>query len=163
MFNSSHELVDLCSKLLPSELIKKNTDFDIMQNTHKAIAGYIFKCVSEHINGLDVILTEAMEATKNEGIYLWGAGRFGIPLAHYLRARDVVIRGIIDNSSCGKKIDGFKIISFEEVPDNVKIFITVSDKDATADIENQITAVHSHTLIVKYADLSRYINNKEYI
>ena len=93
-----------------------------------------------------------MGASKDEGIYLWGAGKYGIPLARYLEERDVVINGIVDNKSCGKEIDGFNIISFEKTTNQSKIFIAVIDEKAQVDIEHQILAIHPKTLIVKYSD-----------
>ena len=55
------------------------------------------------------MILKTLGVSKDEGIYLWGAGKFGIPLAHYLKERDVIINGIVDNKSYGKEIEGFNI------------------------------------------------------
>lgn len=153
LFEGSEELLDLCAGLLPRDLIQKNKAFDISQNAQKVMAGYVNKCIEEHIDGIDESILETMEVSKDEGIYLWGAGKFGIPLARYLKERDVIINGIVDNKSYGKEIAGFNIISFEEVTVESKIFIAVSNIDANVEIEHQILARYPKAKIIKYQDL----------
>jgi len=153
MFDKSEELLNLCARLLPIDLIQKNIVFDISQNAQKAMTAYINKCIEEHIDGIDELILKTIGVSKDEGIYLWGAGKFGIPLAHYLKERDVIINGIVDNKSYGREIEGFNIISFEEVTDEPKIFIAVSNKDANVEIERQILAIHPEALVFKYQDL----------
>lgn len=155
MFDNAEGLLDLCAGLLPIDLIQKNVEFDISQNAQKAMAAYVNKYIEEHIDGIDELILKTIGVSKDEGIYLWGAGKFGIPLAHYLKERDVIINGIVDNKSYGKEIEGFNIISFEEVADESKIFIAVSNKEANVKIEHQILAIHPEALIVKYQDLHK--------
>jgi len=153
LFGKSEELLDLCAGLLPIDLIQKNIEFDISQNAQKAMVAYVNKCIEEHIDEVDELILKTIGISKDEGIYLWGAGTLGIPLAHYLKERDVIINGIVDNKFYGKEIEGFNIISFEEVTDEAKIFIAVSNKEANAEIEQQILAIHPEAVIVKYQDL----------
>ena len=153
MFDKAEGLLDLCAGLLPIDLIQKNKDFDIRQNVQKEMAAYANKCVEEHINGVDELILKTMGVSKDEGIYLWGAGKFGIPLAYYLKERGVIINGIIDNKSHGKEIEGFTIIPFEKVRNKPKIFIAVSNKEENVEIELQILAIYPEALIVKYQDL----------
>ena len=155
MFDKADGLLDLCAGLLPIDLMQKNIDFDIRQNAQKEMVAYVNKCIEEHIDGIDKLILKTMRISKDEGIYLWGAGKLGIPLAHYLKERDVVINGIIDNKSYGKELEGFNIIPFEKVTNEAKIFIAVSNKEANVEIELQILATHPEALIVKYQDLYR--------
>ncbi len=91
-----------------------------------------------------------MQYIHQEFIY---GGRYGIPLAKYLQDRGVVISGIIDNKLSDKNIQGFNMISFDNVNDGAKIFIAISDKDANKSIVEQILQVHNSTVIRKYQDL----------
>lgn len=153
MFDKSEELLDLCAGLLPVALMQKNVQFDIIQNLQRIISAYVNKYIIESIDGFDELLLKTMGVSKDEGIYLWGAEKCGIPLANYLKKRGVVINGIIDNKSFGKEIEGFNIIPFEKVRDKPKIFIAVFSKEANAEIEHQIQTIHPNALIAKYQDL----------
>lgn len=82
-----------------------------------------------------------------------GAGRFGIPLAHYLQKRHVAIKGIIDNKLHGKEIGGFNILSFDDICDETSFFITVLDSKINEKIEKQILTKYPFAKVVKYQDL----------
>ena len=153
MFDEADGLLDLCAGLLPTDLVQRNKEFDSRQNGHTIMAGYVNKCVEENVDGIDELIVRTFGLSKDEGIYLWGAGNLGIPLAHYLRKRGVIINGIIDNKFYEKQIEGYDIIPFEKVADNVKIFISVVAKEANVAIENQILEKYPEALIVKYQDL----------
>lgn len=65
-----------------------------------------------------------------------------------------------------KSIEGFNIILFEEVANEAKIFIAVSNKEANAEIEHKILAIHPEGLIVRYKDLPEeafeFLNSYKY-
>lgn len=123
MFDASAELLEVCSNLISIDKMHKNIEFDKMKNFQRIIAGYVKRCVEGNINGVDDAILSALDVSRTDGIYLWGAGRYGLPLARYLCDRHVVIKGIIDNAFLSIKSDEFNIVSFADVNDGSKIFI----------------------------------------
>ena len=152
MFESSSDLAELCSSLLPVEDIRKNISFDKHKRQIEN-SSIVDKCVREGIDGIDRIILKSLGASRSTGIYLWGAGTYGLRLAKYLQERKVRINGIIDNNLSGNVIDGFHIYAFEDVGDGVKIFVSVSKKEANESIVGQIGSLHSLSTVVRYQDL----------
>ncbi len=153
MFDSCPELIKLCTNLIDVQMMESNIEFDNSVNSQKATAAYVNKAVEEDVDGIDGSILKGLRADADEGIYLWGAGKFGIPLAKYLRKRDVAINGIVDNKLHGQCVDGFDIVSLDDVKKDSKIFIAVSDIDANLSINNQIKESGKNITVIHYADL----------
>jgi hypothetical protein len=154
LFDSSDELLDICSRLISTEKMQKNIEYDNKTNAQKAVAAYINKAIEENIDGIDDVILSSLESSKNEGIYLWGAGTNGRALAKYLGERNVKINGMIDNNISIVKDEEFNAISFENVSDGAKIFITVVKKESNDDIIKQVRCSgHKKTVIVEFQDL----------
>jgi hypothetical protein len=153
LFDTSEELLDLCTRLIGADQMQKNKEFDRSANGQTAVAGYIRKCAEEDVDGVDRIVLDTMDASVDEGIYIWGAGHYGTLLARYLRKRNVAINGIIDNNYLKKTNEEFEVIPFDAVEDGAKIFIAISKKESNIAIERQIRSRHRRTTIVKFSDL----------
>lgn len=153
MFDSCPELLELCTHLIDVKRMESNIEYDNSVNSQKATAAYVNKAVEEDIDGIDSCILEGLQIEAGEGIYIWGAGKFGIPLAKYLRNRNVVIKGIIDNKLHGERVEDFDIISLDDVKNEAKIFIAVSNKDANSSISNQIKESGKTITAIQYADL----------
>lgn len=153
LFDNSEKLLNLCANIIDNKQKQRNIEFDILTNAQRIVALYVNKCVEKNIDGIDDIILNALDASRNEGIFLWGRGKYGMPLAKYLRERKVLINGIIDNDYSEKMKDGFKIIPFERVNDGVKIFIAVTKKEDNEAIVKQIMSQHRKSKIIKYQDL----------
>lgn len=74
------------------------------------MAGWVDMCVEKDIDGIDRIIIDALEVTKSNGIYLWGAGRLGTSLAKYLTRRGVILKGIVDNDITKDLVEGINNI-----------------------------------------------------
>lgn len=153
MFDKSKELITFSESLLSVDQMQRNIDFDNQTNAQRATAAYVNKCIEENIDGIDRRILDAFCCTVETGIYLWGAGKYGIPLAKYLCDREVNVQGIIDNKKSGEVCDGFQIISPEAIPFGAKIFIAVLNKDANNSITTQIEQINIGACIVRYEDL----------
>jgi hypothetical protein len=153
MFDTSEELLNICTNLISFEKMQKNIEFDNKTNAQKAIGGYINKCIEENIEGLDNAVLRCLKASRNEEIYLWGAGKYGRALAKYLGERNIKIKGIIDNNILAEGDEKFNIIPFDNVDDGAKIYIAVANKEANEDIVKQVMSRHNRTVIVRFQDL----------
>lgn len=153
LFDFSPELLGLCSGLIDFAKIEANIEFDEKYHKQETIASYANKCAVEEIDGLDRIILKGLNAESGEGIYLWGAGKYGISLADYLIKRKVRINGIVDNKLYGQRLEGLRIISFNEVRNGAKIFIAISSPTANTSIDRQIKDSRKDIIAVHYADL----------
>lgn len=157
LFDSSEELLEFCSTILTNDQTQRNVLFD-QRNIQQNNAGIVDKCVREKIDGIDREILRHFDEKKVDvsqytGLYLWGAGKYGIRLAKYLNERGIKIAGIIDNNRYGRFIEGFGICSFDEVPDGAPIFIAVSRADVNLTICNQIKKSYKSCTVIKYEDL----------
>lgn len=153
MFDNCLELKEFCSSLISIDKMQKNVDFDNMMNSQKATAAYINKCVEENVDGLENSILDALNATADEGIFLWGAGKYGLALANYLRDRNVSIAGIIDNEKQGEEMNGFFIQSPDVIPTKAKIFIAIAKKEANKSIVKQIDQMGIEATVIRYEDI----------
>jgi len=153
MFDRCPELIEFCSSLISVEKMQENIDFDNKMNAQKATAAYINKCVEENVDGVEQSILETLNATADEGIFLWGAGKYGLALANYLRDRNIAIAGIIDNEKQGEKIDDFAIQAPNILSTNAKIFIAVANKEANKSIAEQIVHMGIDAYVVRFEDL----------
>jgi hypothetical protein len=162
MFDTSDELLNICTCLISIEKMQNNIEFDNKTNANKAVAAYINKCIEENIDGLDNAILSSLGVSKNDGIYIWGAGKYGRALVKYLGERNIKIKGIIDNKILTKEDESYNIIPFEKVDDMAKIYIAVSNKEANEDIVKQVMSRHNRIVIVRFQDLYQgdlYNNN----
>jgi hypothetical protein len=153
MFDTSDELLDICTCLISLEKMQNNIEFDNTINASKAVGAYINKCIEENIDGLDDAILSSVGVSRNDGIYIWGAGKYGRALAKYLSERNIKIKGIIDNKILTEEDEKYNVIPFEKVEDMAKIFIAVSNKEANEDIVKQVMSRHNRTVIVRFQDL----------
>lgn len=154
MFDSSTALLNVCAGLINADKMRDNIEFDKSKYAWRATVAFVNKCVEEDVDGADKAILSALGATREEGIYLWGAGKFGLPLAEYLIHKGIALRGIIDNAYLSRKSDKLDVIPFDEVEDGSKIFITVVNEKIKDEILEQIKKCHSRTKAVGYADIS---------
>jgi hypothetical protein len=162
MFDTSDDLLNICTCLISIEKMQNNIEFDNKTNANKAVAAYINKCIEENIDGLDNAILSSLGVSKNDGIYIWGAGKYGRALVKYLGERNIKIKGIIDNKILTKEDESYNIIPFEKVDDMAKIYIAVSNKEANEDIVKQVMSRHNRIVIVRFQDLYQgdlYNNN----
>jgi hypothetical protein len=156
MFDTSDDLLNICTCLISIEKMQNNIEFDNKTNAQKAVGGYINKCIEENIDGLDNAILSSLGVSKNDGIYIWGAGKYGRALVKYLGERNIKIKGIIDNKILTKEDENYNVISFDKVNDGAKIFIAVANKEANEDIVKQVMSRHNRTVIVRFQDLYNY-------
>jgi hypothetical protein len=153
MFDTSDELLDICSCLISIEKMQSNIEFDNKNNANKALAGYIEKCIEENIDGIDNAILSSLGVSRKDGIYIWGAGKYGRALAKYLSERNIKIKGILDNKILTEEDEKYNVMPFEKVDDMAKIYIAVYDKKANEDIVKQVMSRHTRTVIVRFQDL----------
>ncbi len=153
MFGSSDDLMKVCTSLLDKDTIHNNLIFDAKKNVYRENVKNIERCIEEDIDGLEQVILNAFGETYNGGIYLWGAGKKGIPLATYLKSRGVVIKGIIDNNLYGSNVNGLNICSLDEVKDGAKVFITILNKETNEAILEQINSSNKSIAVIRYQDL----------
>lgn len=153
LFDSCQKLLIRCSNLIDDEKVKGNLYFDKNKYGQTSKKAYIFHCIEKKCMGGAVAIVNSFQISKYCGVYLWGAGKNGLPLAKYLRSCGVNVKGIIDNHLAGKNIEGEIILSFDDVPNDSNIFISVSSKEANIEIEKQISESKKRISYRKYEDL----------
>lgn len=153
MFDNCSELLDFCGSLMSIEQMRRNINFDHEMNAQKEAVSYVKKCIEKDIDGIESAILESLGATAEEGIYLWGAGKYGMALARYLDDRNIKIRGIIDNKKVNEVCDGFPIQSPDHILNGAKIFIAVKDKEANDSIEKQIAMMNVSAYSKRFQDL----------
>lgn len=124
-------------------------------NGQKAAIAYVKKCIKDNLDGAYKIILHALGADRTDGIYLWGAGKYGLSLARYLRRKYVAVKAIIDNSSEKKESEEFTVIPFSEVKDGAKIFISVASQQANDEIVNQICQSGRLVRAIRFVDLCK--------
>lgn len=153
MFDTNKELLSTSKSFVSEDIIEKNTRFDINSNCQKAMAGWIDMCVEKDIDGVDSIILDALEVSDIIGIYLWGAGRLGIPLAKYLTRRGVIVKGIIDNDKTIGYVKDIAIIQYNEIEDGARIFISIADKEPKEAVMKQIMSSDKNVKVISYEDI----------
>lgn len=153
LFDTSKELLEFCANCMGTEQIQKNKQSNFQIYGKGVIFEEYRRRIYCDISGIDTAILHALNVFKDEGIYIWGAGKLGMPLARYFCERGVVLKGIIDNNISEKTKEGFELVSFDEVEDGAKIFISVYDDKANEEILEQIHKTHKKTTAVGYEDL----------
>ena len=156
LFDNSEILVDYLLNSVSDECRKDNLVFDRKTNKQKATAAYINKYCEENHDGIDGILLQAFNINKHDGIYIWGAGKYGKMLVQYLINRGMNIIGIIDNAiSYESYVSGVSVNSFDSGKDYERIFIAVANEKANMDISQQICgSKYNNIKILRYSDLN---------
>lgn len=153
MFASSKELMSFCLRIQNRLTMECNKKYDWKHNGYRIIVSYILKLIEQDKDGMDSLLLRKIGIEREEGLYIWGAGEYGMLLANYLRKRGVNIVSIIDNNHNKRVESGFKIISFDNVDDKIPIFIAVGREEYKKSIELQILSRFSTTKIMGFMDL----------
>lgn len=153
MFDENKELLVLCDSLLDTDTVQKNKEFDTYVNAEKVVKAYIKKSIEEGTDVLKLSIQEMFNSTLEEGIYIWGAGQYGMAIAKYLREQTIPVRAIIDNNLRGVEREGFVIQSPKYLTDGAKIFIAVASPEGNHEIERQIRNMNLKTTVMKFYDL----------
>lgn len=153
LFDTSKKLLSICSNLIDISDMESNVNFDNEENAQKAMVGYVNRCVEEDLEGAYIAISDLLELKRNEGMFIWGAGKYGSILANYLKRHEVRVIGFIDNNKSGEIVDGFQVYSIDNVPEYAKIFIAVSNKQANVEIKQQIIKTNKSIHAVGYGEL----------
>ncbi|MCI8504651.1 MAG: hypothetical protein HFI67_00490 [Lachnospiraceae bacterium] len=149
MFNQSEELLLFCGTLLKPEQIKLNKKFDSQQNQQTAIAAVVNYYISNDIDGIDQKISDVFKLQNSESFYIWGGGKYGILLYHYLRKRNVKVKAIIDNRPKNEFPSDICVISPNDIEPDSKIFIAVSNEISNSEIKKQVKNKKCHFLTYK--------------
>jgi len=93
------------------------------------------------LDGLDKLIIKRLNMTDGQYLYLWGAGKRGIPLLNYLLKRNIKVSAIIDNDIEKQNISYLPVpvIPYTAVTDDkVNILISVKNETLVEDIKKQI-------------------------
>ncbi len=138
MFSQSEELLKFCETLLRPNQIELNKKFDIQKNRQKAAVGEVDYYVRNNIDGIDKKISNVFNLQNDESFYIWGGGRYGIPLYHYLIKRNIKIKAIIDNRDQNEFPNDILVISPNDIEPCSKIFIAIADEMSNFQIKEQI-------------------------
>lgn len=138
MFKQSEELLQFCETLLKPERIKLNKKFDNQKNGQRTSAAEVNYYVSNDIDGIDKKILDMFNLQNNESFYIWGGGRYGIPLYRYLFKRNIKIKAIIDNKPGNEFPRDICVISPNDIETDSKIFIAVSNEISNSEIKEQV-------------------------
>lgn len=149
MFNESKELLQFCKTLLKPEQIQLNRKFDNQQNGQTAGAAEVNYYISNDIDGVDQKILDMLDLQNNESFYIWGGGKYGIPLYRYLLERNVKVKAIIDNRPKNEFPGDICVISPNDIEPYSKIFIAVLNEISNFEIKEQIKSKKCHFLTYK--------------
>lgn len=156
MFDSSSDFSEYCTKhILPEESIAQNKNYNKEHNKVKFGMGILVHSLDEC--SCDIVLTlREYYSTINQGIYLWGAGKYGTLLLKYLIQNGITVKGIIDNDleKIGTLCENIPIIPFSKVEDDSQnIFITIESEEKVTEVQKQIYGTYPNIRILKLSDL----------
>lgn len=156
LFDTYYSLIRFLSTSISNKNRILNLEFDKRKNYHKIVLGYVDKCLEEDINGIDSAILKGFRSHKNDSLYLWGAGKYGMRLANYLIKRNVNISGIIDNSYTTEiRKNEILIGGFDLTKNYKRIFIAVASEKANEDIVQQINnSNYPYTPLLRFKDLN---------
>ena len=136
MFDNAPELINFCTRNMDEECISQNMRFDSDSNSSRAaeIIGLIREGRREVADGI----RELFNLGENEGIYLWGIGYHGKAMFLYLKKMGIVVRGLLDSKLYGEQYERFTVGSYDSVPCDAKILITIADKISVGEVRRLI-------------------------
>lgn len=138
MFNQSEELSQFCKTLLRSDQIELNKRYDIKQNGQKSAAAEVNYYVCNNIDGIDKKIVNVFNLQNDEPFYIFGGGKYGIPLYYYLVKRNIKIKAIIDNRVQSEFPNDILVVSPNDVESCSKIFIAIADEMSNYEVKEQI-------------------------
>ena len=115
MFDQSEALLQFCETLLKLEQIELNKKFDIQKNGQEAAVAEVDHYVCNDIDGIEIKISTMFHLQNNDSFYIWGGGRYGIPLYHYLNKRDIKVKAIIDNRDKNQFPNDIMVISPNDI------------------------------------------------
>ena len=135
-FSKSKELIKFCNNILPSDIRVRNLQWDKVHLSDITKSDEVMIMVDDKSKDLLQWLKNRFKGS----LYIWGSGKYGTILLKFLRENGFSIKGIIDNNSnkWNEKIDGIKIIPFNNICENESILIAVADSGAVNEIKNQV-------------------------
>ncbi len=152
MFDTSIKFSEYCKhNILPENLIKKNKEFDRSHLRERDKIALLMRRLDDY----DLVpILKKIFFDIERGIYLFGAGTYGIQFSSYLVRRGINVKGIIDNNGGGgERCNEIPIFSFSQICDNQNILITVGDDKKVREIEEQILAQYPDSKILKLVEL----------
>lgn len=141
------------------EMFQRLYSMDLLDNID-FIEDYRRSClveIEQDIDGLDQLITQGLNMTDGQYLYLWGAGNRGIALLKYLLKRNVKVAAIIDNDTKKQSVYHLPVpvISYAAVTDDkVNIVITVENKAAIEKIKQQILETNRDAQMLTFEDLN---------
>lgn len=135
-FSKSKELIKFCNNILPSDIRVRNLQWDKVHLSDITKSDEVMIMVDDKSKDLLQWLKNRFKGS----FYIWGSGKYGTILLKFLRGKGFSIKGIIDNNSnkWNEKIDGIKIIPFNNICENESILIAIADSGAVNEIKNQV-------------------------
>lgn len=135
-FSKSKELIKFCNNILPSDIRVRNLQWDKVHLSDITKSDEVMIMVDDKSKDLLQWLKNRFKGS----FYIWGSGKYGTILLKFLRENGFSIKGIIDNNSnkWNEKIDGIKIIPFNNICENESILIAIADSGAVNEIKNQV-------------------------
>lgn len=135
-FSKSKELIKFCNNILPSDIRVRNLQWDKVHLSDITKSDEVMIMVDDKSKDL----LQWLKNRFKRSFYIWGSGKYGTILLKFLRENGFSIKGIIDNNSnkWNEKIDGIKIIPFNNICENESILIAVADSGAVNEIKNQV-------------------------
>lgn len=101
------------------------------------------------MDGIDKKILDMFDLSSSESFYIWGGGKRGISLYHYLLKRKVKVKAIIDNKPKNEFPSDICIISPNDIEPYSKIFIAVLNDISNFEIKEQIKDKKCHFLTYK--------------
>lgn len=141
MFESSMTFSSFCAKEIFSEnILKRNKKFD---REHMDMS----KRMSVFVNQLDRGRCNIEQVIKEywkkieQGIYLWGAGRYGMIVLRYLLRNGIKVKGVIDNDpdKIGTLCENIPVRHYSIISEDCAcILIAIGSAVSETEIKNQI-------------------------
>lgn len=158
MFESSPSFTEYCRKnILTEEDIKRNIEFERSHLSMDKKLAIFAKKLDMAAYNIIPLFQEYYPDIDRRGVFLWGAGTYGMLILRYLLRNGIKVNGIIDNDPDkeGKLCEGgVPIISFlgiRQEPRN--IFISIESDESTCEIMAQIVGKYPKSRIYKLKDL----------
>ncbi|MCR5799068.1 MAG: papain-like cysteine peptidase [Lachnospiraceae bacterium] len=154
MFDKSPELLQFCRDHLNPEYIADNKRFDGDSNSSRAAE--MFSMIKEDREEVSDSIRNIFNLQGNKGIYLWGIGYHGKAMLEFLEKKDIIIDGLVDSNLCGREYRGYMIGSFDSIPNNSNVVITIADKKSVDSIKKMLDA--KNAIVCDYQRLYEMID-----
>ena len=151
LFDSSKELRDFTKGLLPKDTVERNLEFDRADNS--SVAAEVYEMMEAGDLRVAEGILNKLDAAKEDGIFIWGAGHHGTALYKYLNKNGVKINAVVDINAMTLPQNEIPLILPSEVPDNGKIFIAIASMKYCDEVMERLANKSYKT--VTYKDLRK--------